>query len=542
MIAEKRPLIHLLTLVLGGLLFLPGPVSAQKSIYRHTYPKSGDTQISLSTPFNKGPRHGFQAIRVSIKNDTSRDREWRLNFNNSSALQFSSAFRIPVKAGAEINQDILVPIPWHFEHSTYLQENIQIQADGLSNLSSHHSEQFDANWPNIIISDKLAAKNLTLLSNYLKDQQSKGKKKTYRSGSPPVFASSFDSKLLPTDWRAYIGYDAMMIASDEWTQLRPAPQKAILEGNRFGGVLQIYTDSSNRASEFLSLGFDRLPTLGNVSRAKHSYGSIELHGWNGQDIKLQQTHNTLKSADQHRTNFEKTYTSHWDLQKTFGIKSFNPLLVMLILTIFSVIVGPVNLFSFAKPGRRQRLFITTPLISLVASILVIGIILFKDGLGGEGRRMLVMDLESSADEKRAYITQEQISRTGVLLGNSFQLHDPTSIYPVQLADSQWSHKIDHSNKSQFSLNGDHLSGDWFLSRREQGQMLRSVQPTRSRIELTSPAKTNQPPHLFSSLEFTVDELFYVGEGGRVWKSKTSPIPSGSEIILEPSTRDDLSKW
>ena len=37
-------------------------------------------------------------------------------------------------------------------------------------------------------------------------------------------------------------------------------------------------------------------------------------------------------------------------------------------------------------------------------------------------------------------------------------------------------------------------------------------------------------------------LFYVGEGGRVWKSKTSPIPSGSEIILEPSTRDDLSKW
>ncbi|NOY00311.1 MAG: hypothetical protein GXP30_11335 [Verrucomicrobia bacterium] len=547
MITDKRPIAFLLYLVSGLLLILPELASAQNSIYRHTYPKNGDTRISLSSPFSKGPTHGFQTIRVVINNDTARDRLWKLNFEVSGSLAYSSTFQVPVEAGKEVDREILVPVPWNFKHSTYRQQNIRIQASGLPSLNTYHSEQFEAGWPNIIISEKLAAKNQTLLSNYLKDKRSKGTTTSSTSmatstSSAPPFASSFDIKLLPDDWRAFIGYDAIMIASDEWLQLRPAVQKAILEWNRFGGILQIYTTSSNRASQFGSLGFDRLPFLGNVSRAQHSYGSIELHGWNGKDVKLEQTHNTLKKAALRRTDFAEAYTDHWELQNTFGMKSFNPLLVMLILTIFSVVVGPVNLFSLAKPGRRQRLFITTPIISLTASFLVMGIILFKDGLGGDGRRMLVMNLESAPDEKRAYITQEQISRTGVLLGNNFQLSDSSSISQVQLADSQWSHKINFSNTAQFSFTANQFAGDWFRSRTEQGQVIQTVQPTRSRIELTSPAKTDQAPILFSSLEFTVEELYYVGEGGRVWKSKTSPISPGSEIILEPSSRSALGKW
>ena len=74
------------------------------------------------------------------------------------------------------------------------------------------------------------------------------------------------------------------------------------------------------------------------------------------------------------------------------------MLIILILIIFSIIVGPVNLFVFAKSGRRHRLFFTTPLISLIAALLVLTFILFEDGVGGQGRRMLVMDLESAAND------------------------------------------------------------------------------------------------------------------------------------------------
>ena len=542
MITGKRPLVRLLTLTLGGVFFFSDIASAQKVLYQHKYPDSGDTRISLTSPFSKGPAHGFQSVRVVVKNDTSKDRVWRLHFDNSSILKSTSVFQIEVEAGREISQDILVPVPWHFQHSSYRQEKISIQASGLPNLSQFNSEQFRGDWPNIIISEKLAARNLTLLSNYLKEQKQKGAKKTSSSSSSIPFAGACENKLLPTDWRAYTGYDALMIAASEWTQLRPAARKAILEWNRFGGILQIYTEPADRQLNFLSLGFDRKPTLSNIIRSAHSYGTIELHGWNGRDILLAQTYNTLKDAAQRRTEFGDTYTRNWKLQKAFGSKRFNPLLVMLILTVFSVIVGPVNLFAFAKPGQRQRLFITTPLISIIASVTVMGLILFKDGVGGSGRRMLVMDLESAADEKRAYITQEQISRTGVLLGNRFQIQDSTFIAPVQLAESQWSHKIEYQNPSQFSFDNDRLSGDWFRSRSEQAQFIQSVRPTRSRIERTALASSNQAPRLFSSLEFSLDQLYYVGDGGRIWKATTSPIPPGSEVVLEASTQSDLSKW
>ena len=44
-----------------------------------------------------------------------------------------------------------------------------------------------------------------------------------------------------------------------------------------------------------------------------------------------------------------------------------------ILIAFGIIVGPVNLFVIARQGRRHRLFWTTPLISLIASLLLIAL-------------------------------------------------------------------------------------------------------------------------------------------------------------------------
>lgn len=543
MIPKRRIPAPSLTLILliAGLHFLTGFASAQKNIYQHTYPKSGASKISLTSPFEKGPNYGFHPIQVAIKNGTSKDRSWRLQFKSDGERNYSSNFKITVKAGQEIKQDILVPIHWLPQYSRYRQESIHIQADGFSNLSTSNYEQLPEQWPSIIISEKLAARNLTLLSNYLKDQRKKGSKSS--SSSNLSFASSCDNQLLPSDWRAYLGYDAMMIAADEWTQLRPAVQKAILERNRFGGTLQIYTEPRDKQLDYRSLGFDRKPVLGNIIRSEHSYGVIELHGWDGRNVKLAQAYNTLRNSAENRLNFEQAYSKDWKLQKDFGRKRSNPVLVMLILTVFSVLVGPVNFFVFAKAGRRHRLFFTTPLISFIAGLLVLAFILFEDGIGGQGRRMLVIDLESAATEKRAYITQEQISRTGVLLGNRFQLQDSSFISPVALAHSRWSPRINYSNHANYALENDLLSGDWFQSRREQAQFIQSVQPTRSRIEMITEVTPTQDPKLFSSLEFTVEEFYYVGEGGRVWKAQTDkPIPPGSEIILAASSRSELNTW
>src|SRR5690606_18267044 len=112
-------------------------------------------------------------------------------------------------------------------------------------------------------------------------------------------------------------------------------------------------------------------------------------------------------------------------------------LFVVVLIAFGLLVGPVNLFVFAKSGQRHRLFITTPIISLATCALLILLILIQDGTGGRGERIVLMEVRPDADENRAYLHQEQVSRTGVLLGSSFELKESAVISPVPLADSPW---------------------------------------------------------------------------------------------------------
>ena len=96
------------------------------------------------------------------------------------------------------------------------------------------------------------------------------------------------------------------------------------------------------------------------------------------------------------------------------------------LVLFGILVGPVNLFVLAKSGRRHRLFITTPLISLGASLLLILLIIFQDGFGGRGMRRVLMEVRPDAGQNAAFLHQEQIARTGILTGTASPWIPPAS--------------------------------------------------------------------------------------------------------------------
>ncbi|NIP92090.1 MAG: hypothetical protein GWO24_00865, partial [Akkermansiaceae bacterium] len=83
---------------------------------------------------------------------------------------------------------------------------------------------------------------------------------------------------------------------------------------------------------------------------------------------------------------------------------------------------------------RHRLFITTPLISLGASLLLVVLILFQDGFGGSGQRVTLMEI---GPENTAYLSQEQIARTGVLLKTGFTTTEHGYFSPVMIKDSRW---------------------------------------------------------------------------------------------------------
>jgi hypothetical protein len=200
----------------------------------------------------------------------------------------------------------------------------------------------------------------------------------------------------------------------------------------------------------------------------------------------------------------------------------------------------VNLFVLAPPGKRHKLFITTPLLSIGASLLMVVIILFQDGIGGVGARLVLVNVVP--EETAAYVMQEQACRTGVLLGGNFELKQPALIEPLALPDTPWVKlkKDMNSQAVQLTQASSQRSGNFFQSRAEQGQSLRAVVPTRARLELKSGLAAGAAPEIISALGFTVDSLFYIDAKGSVWKSKQS-LATGQQVQLVLSGAAELRK-
>jgi hypothetical protein len=216
------------------------------------------------------------------------------------------------------------------------------------------------------------------------------------------------------------------------------------------------------------------------------------------------------------------FSGAWQTKSEFGDQRYNYGLFILILVGFGVLVGPVNLFVFAKSGQRHRLFITTPLIALGTSVLLIALIILIDGFGGRGMRTVLMEVRPDDGENSAYLLQEQVSRTGVLLGGGFTVNEPAVITSVPLASSQWARLTDANEgggmryEEKFEDGKLEVDGDWFQSRSEQGHFVRAVVPTRGRIEGSTESGT---PSFLSTFDFPITTLYYQDNAQAWWKAE-----------------------
>jgi len=151
-------------------------------------------------------------------------------------------------------------------------------------------------------------------------------------------------------------------------------------------------------------------------------------------------------------------------------------------------------------------------------------------------------MEIVPEENSAYITQEQIARTGVLLKSSFETSEAALMTPVGLAKSRWSRVVtDGTAPAAYVANdgdkGIEASGDWYQSRSIHGHLLQTVRPSRARIELSPKAGA---PVLSSTFDYDLGTIFYHAKDGTWWKAEA--LAKGSSVTLSPSSEKDFNTW
>lgn len=510
---------------------LPGAASAGDLVLREVNGDLRDSVVKIEAVFNTASNHGMLPYRVEITNKTSTDRVWRVSMAEGRRGRYlrtetEKAFSVP--AGNTVQGTILLPFAPEFASSSYRMISTTVTTPGQRPEQRSISFNVPDTLPTIAMSSALAARSLVRLNRRAQS----------RNSSNQRFASQYSPAQLPADWRGYTGLDMFMIDFEAWEDLTRGVRSAILAWVRLGGQLSVFAtpeEIDGRGLDILEIGpLEKPGRRGSVrTQSQFSLGSVELFEWDGEELEenlVDRWEREVTRSDDLGAN----YASGWPLVNQLGERSFHGPLILGVLFGFAVLVAPVNLFYFARKGKRHRLFFTVPVISLAACLVLVVTIVIGDGFGGEGYRAAVVDIQGGGEERRLYVTQEQISRTGVMLDQGFTTGTEVTLDPIYLPRNRFAAFTPASGREVvFFVEGNRFLGSFFSSRADQGFVLQSAEPSRNRVE-SAPASEEGSPRLTSILSSPVRWLAYRDESGDTWASPIDrEIAPGETVTLKP---------
>lgn len=177
-----------------------------------------------------------------------------------------------------------------------------------------------------------------------------------------------------------------------------------------------------------------------------------------------------------------------------GLGEFPLNVFVVLLIVFAVVIGPVNLFTLKRMGRPGLLIVTIPAISLIASLSILAFGFVHQGLDLKGA---VQSLTLLDQRDGRAVT---LARIGLMPGMSTDDLLPkrgTTVHPTSFADQ--------ASRELVVQHGDglRLAGGWAPVRTLSNLLVSSDAPARSRVELRRVAEGFE---LVNGLDTTLTEF------------------------------------
>ncbi len=491
-----------------ALLVLSAPLTRLAGAAQTGIPMNDDAEavIGITTINSFWDGIGWQPVVVRIENRAARARTWEFEFTASSShensVQVATPVTVTVPARTTSESFALVAGPgWQDSTSWTTALRVRVTGPGVSanrwaSLSTVREISFG-----LLAFTPHAEINVRRMMGTM-----------VSTGGPPLYEfETVDPARWPADWRVWSSFRNLVLTGEDYDALDGARRNALHEWVAQGGYLLVDRVPVQSASGgvMTSVGFGRIY---NPPRdLKGDLMSVAASNSQQRNAPWAKVARLLTNDDR----------ADWALTK--------PVLVLVgFLVLFGIVVGPVNVFFFAPASRRQRLFVTVPVLSIGASLVLGLIIVVKDGFGGQGtRRSLVMLMPG---ENKALVFQQQVSRTGVLMRKEFSLPADTMI---AMGDGG-SSGVD--SVQQLRRDGESLSGAWFTSRATQSHDLRRITPTRARVELVAGGTVGEAPVVQSSVTAVLRDFRYVDKQGKRWVA--DELPPGRRVTLSPTNTMD----
>ncbi|MEO1993433.1 MAG: hypothetical protein ABGW78_15965, partial [Pirellulales bacterium] len=498
-----------------------------------TIPGSGITvDVEAWTGFDVSTMDGIDIglipITFTITNTSSATRTFIISQRSRSGSRAGSIPWTEIAVGKDnTTKTTLFVDPFNHER-TYSYVTIEIRGYGMEQGTSNVQIQFtsatgvtppkNGNPPWIAA---LSKKAFNAISQF-RDQYS-------------FVGNVLDMVNAPDEWRGWSAFSVMLLTESEWYAMSAVQKKAILDWVGLGGQVGLLT-SDIRSQHLDSIG---VPPSAQDGVSLIGAGTIEPLLLKDNKLPLAAYKKFIQPRQAQRfEDIKKYYVSNtseptWGatgfraLYDVFGPRTLPTTAILCFLVCFGCIAGPLNILFFARRGHRTRMFWTTPLISIAATLVLLGLMVFRDGVGGGGARRTLAIL--MPEQNSMAIIQEQFSRTGLLLNTAFAIEEPSWMRSLKPTPSG----------ALLRERTDRLrDGDWFQPRTDQGYLIETIRPSRSRIEFIS--NGIDPPSVISSIEAVLDRVFIIDASGQYWT--TASLGTGERKSLEQSDAKAFERW
>lgn len=342
--------------------------------------------------------------------------------------------------------------------------------------------------------------------------------KSSHSSDMPGFIKSESEILRWSDnWLAYTCYDGVVISAEEMRQKPNGVSKALDEYVRAGGTLMVVGESKlSQAGRVSNLG-----PLKAVAAGFGSYTSVkpsELEQWNKKDWSsvLKDFWGVTSEKMRHSTSIE-------DANRVFPVvdRLEIPVKGMFVLVIvFAILIGPVNLYILSKKKRRIWMLWTVPVISLIASVSVFAYSFAAEGWRGNIRICGITLLDQ----------KENLATTIGLAGfyspltpsGGLQFDSETEVSPMSL--KFWRHgrrrMVDWSDGQSFYAG-------WVTARVPAHFRIRKSQHRRERVEIKN---DGDKLNALNGLGADIEKIYYMDFDRKIYSGEM--IAAGEKIELK----------
>ncbi len=561
-------------LMLAACLSLPARLHAAGSDF---VGQDDDFVVTVDARWTGCSQGGYYPIRVRVLN-RGLTRDLQLNFQPNDKGIPSVSRTVSVAQNATVMTSLLVPMVGYQNYGTFSASHRGQKLKQLETMLTLAEVDTNASRPALLVisADEVNCSQFELMSTSL---YGVGRAMYGRVSSENHIV--LPAGMLPYTSLAYSGLDVVAVARPAFESLRAEIREALLNWAQTGGSLLIYNVGANvltdvefsrlvgldrmarqtpwivpDASKRTAIGLTRTDEHGSqtswteanpqfafktdegaIGAKPYGLGRIigvrdnpfpgTAHDWawllkSAVDDNVQWTHRHGLNARDDNRDFMQFMIP--------GIESVPTYSFVIFITLFAVLIGPVNYVFLVRRQRLNWLIVTVPLLATLTTVCLFVYAAVSHGFTVKSRLRSLTVLDQGL--QTAVSTTRMALYAGMAPSEGMKFSTDTAVYPVWPTGNEFEQgHVDWSENQ-------HLSSGWLRSRTKTQFVTLGHRAERGRLNVE--AAKDEQVQVTNGLEWKLEALILSPDDDHLFAGQD--IPAGAPATLKLANSEDLSKF